>query len=79
MKKLIIAVCVIAIIAVIAYFFVQYKPQPKPTFEEEGYLLDDSLNTVLQQELEKVSVDQTAFNAEVENEMVNSLSLFYYE
>jgi uncharacterized protein YpuA (DUF1002 family) len=78
MKKLIIAVCVIAIIAVIAYFLVQYKPQPKPV-EEESYVLDDSLNTVLQQELEKVSVDQTAFNAEVENETVNSLSLFYYE
>ncbi|MGC8812310.1 MAG: hypothetical protein ACP5O8_01845 [Candidatus Aenigmatarchaeota archaeon] len=77
MKKLIIAVCIIAVIAAIAYFLVQYKPQPKPS-AEESYVLEDSLNTILREELEKTSVDQSAFNTEVENNIACSLSLFYY-
>ncbi|MEM5834476.1 MAG: hypothetical protein QXQ69_01345 [Candidatus Aenigmatarchaeota archaeon] len=78
MNKLIVAVCIIAVIAVIAYFLVRPKPTSQPAVEE-AYLVEDSIASLLQQEFEKVSVDQSAFNAQVENEIVSSLSMFYYE
>ncbi len=77
MNKLIIAVLIIAITAAIAYFLL--KPKPQPSVEEESYVLSDSVNDLIIQELEKVSVDQSAFNAEVENELANTLSSFYYQ
>ncbi|MEM7825774.1 MAG: hypothetical protein QW412_02870 [Candidatus Aenigmatarchaeota archaeon] len=75
MKKLIIGICVILVIAAISYFILQYKPQPPV---EEGYILEDSLETALKEELEKISVNQAEFNAEVENDIANTLSMFYW-
>lgn len=78
MKKLIIIVCIIAVIILVAYFLLQQKPTPQPS-ADEAYILEDSLNTLTEQELEKVSVEQTTFNTQVEDEIANSISLFYWE
>ncbi|MFH8086859.1 MAG: hypothetical protein QW609_03505 [Candidatus Aenigmatarchaeota archaeon] len=80
MNKLIILVCIVALIAIAAYFLIQPKPGPasQPSVEE-AYILDDSLNTLMEEELEKISIDQASFNTQVEDEIASSISIFYWE
>ena len=75
-KILIIGIVVLAIVAIV----VLYKPkQPETVTTEEEYLLEDEMETLMNEQLDQIEGELEDYNTQIEDEMSSDLSMFYYD
>ena len=79
MNKIILAVVLIVIIAAVAVFMLQYQaPQPsEEVTAEESAMLESIYIEMLNEELD--SIQEENFSSEMEDQIAEDLSQFYYE
>jgi len=81
--KIIVAIVVIVLVAVTVYVFMKSTPAPTITgaidnSAEISSVIGDQYSSLIQEELNKLSIEQTDFNTQIQDSMANDLSQFYY-
>ena len=77
MRKLLIGIGILIILAAIALYFFPRKPAEVTL--EESYVLEDALNSLSEEELESISAELTQFNQQIEEQIASDLSIFFWE
>lgn len=93
-SKIIVAVVVLVLIMIAAYLFtttpLSTAPSTGPTptagptdvttaTSELSSVIGDEYSVLIQDELNKLSIEQTDFNNQIQDSMVSDLSQFYYQ
>jgi len=83
MKTKIIATIVIIVLIIVAAFFVTTKPQPQPTPSTVttaviSSVVGEQYSSLIQEQLDNMSIDQPDFNNQIQDSMASDFSQFYY-